>query len=182
MTIHKSLIIALCSGYLAITLSCNSQPTLQTYFVDHQEVPYFISIDVPISFLGVDKLQLTDNQQDAIGSIKKLNMLGYSLKSGSKDTYSQEVKTIKTLLKSKKYNELMRVGNSKDGRIQINYVGNEDAIDEFVIFGTSKEFGFAIIRVLGNDMEVSKIMELGPVISKLDTQDINVEGFLDFML
>ena len=50
------------------------------------------------------------------------------------------------------------------------------------IFGTSKEYGFAVIRVLGDNMDVSKIMELGPVINKLDTQDINVEGFLDFML
>jgi len=31
-------------------------------------------------------------------------------------------------------------------------------------------------------MEVSKIMELGPIISQLNTEDINVEGFMDFML
>lgn len=167
---------------MAITVGCDSQPTLQTYFVDHQEVPDFISMDVPISFLGADELQLTENQREAVNSMNKLNMLGYSLKSGSKDIYAQEVKTIKNLLKSDRYNELIRMGNSKDGRVNINYVGDDDAIDELVIFGTSKEYGFAVIRVLGDNMDVSKIMELGPVINKLDTQDINVEGFLDFML
>ncbi len=177
----KSLIIALSCYFTVFTIGCESKPTLQTYFVDHQEVPDFISMDVPISFLGADKLQLTDNQQDAIDSIKKLNMLGYSLKSGSRDTYSQEVKTIKSLLKSERYNELMRVGNSKDGRVRIHYVGHEDAIDELVVFGTSKAHGFAVIRVLGNNMDVSKIMELGPILNKLDTRDLNVEGFLDFM-
>jgi len=31
-------------------------------------------------------------------------------------------------------------------------------------------------------MNVSKIMELGPIINKLDTKEMNVDGFLDFML
>ena len=58
----------------------------------------------------------------------------------------------------------------------------EPYLDYEQIFGESKEFGFAIIRVLGDEMNVSKIMELGPIINKLDTKEMNVEGFLDFML
>lgn len=121
--------------YLTVlVMGCQPQPTLQTYFVDHQETPSFISMDIPISFLEADKLQLTKNQEKAIHSIKKLNMLGYSLKSGSEEIYAKEVQTIKTLLKSNKYNELMRMGNSKDGRIHISYVGDEEAVDEIIIF------------------------------------------------
>lgn len=162
--------------------NCKPQPSLQTYFVDHQEISDYISMDIPISFLDHNDLVLTKNQQEAINSIKKLNMLGYSLKSGSKDVFTQEVQTIKTILKSEKYNELMRMGNTKNGRIIINYVGDEHAIDELVIFGTSNEFGFAVIRVLGNEMDISKIMDLGPIIKNLDTRGMNLEGFLDFML
>lgn len=163
-------------------LSCNAKPTLQTYFVDHQETPNFISMDIPVSFLGIDDIQVTKVQQEAINSIDKLNMLGYSLKSGDLDVFKQEVAQIKTLLKAENYNELMRLGNPKEGKINISYTGDDDTMDELVIFGESKEFGFAVIRVLGDEMNVSKIMELGPIINKLDTKEMNVEGFLDFML
>ena len=77
---------------------CHSQPSLQTYFVDHQESPNFISMDVPISFLGAKDIKMTDRQRQAINSIDKLNMLGYSLKSGDKDSYNKEVNEIKSIL------------------------------------------------------------------------------------
>jgi hypothetical protein len=162
--------------------SCDIKPTLQTYFVDHQETPNFITMDVPVSFLGVDDIQLTNTQNEAINSIDKLNMIGYNLKSGSMDVFNEEVAKIKILLKDERYNELMRLGNPKEGKIKISYIGDDDAMDELIVFGESKEFGFAIIRVLGDDMNVSKIMELGPIINKLDTKQMNVNGFLDFML
>jgi acylphosphatase len=109
-------------------------------------------------------------------------MLGYSLKSGDKDSYNKEVNEIKDILNDKRYNELLRLGNLNDGRVKICYVGDDEDIDELIVFGRSYKYGFAVIRVLGDDMEVSKIMELGPIISQLNTEDINVEGFMDFML
>lgn len=163
-------------------ISCKAKPTLQTYFVDHQETPNFVSMDVPISFLGTDEIQMTETQRQAINSIDKLNMLGYSLKSGNIDVFNDEIESVKVLLKDKRYNELLRLGNQKDGKVKIFYIGDDDAIDELVVFGQSNTYGFAIIRVLGDDMDVSKIMELGPIINKLDTKDMNVEGFMDFML
>jgi hypothetical protein len=163
-------------------VSCNAKPTLQTYFVDHQETPNFISMDVPVSFLGTDDIQMTEIQRQAINSIDKLNMLGYSLKSGNIDVFNAEVGNVKALLKDKRYNELLRLGNQKDGRVKISYIGDDDTIDELVVFGRSNTYGFAIIRVLGDNMDIAKIMELGPIINILDTKDMNVEGFMDFML
>lgn len=163
-------------------VSCNAKPTLQTYFVDHQETPNFISMDVPISFLGTDDIQMTETQRQAINSIDKLNMLGYSLKSGDIDVFNTEIDNVKALLKDKRYSELLRLGNQKDGKVKISYIVDGDAIDELVVFGQSINYGFAIIRVLGDDMDVSNIMELGPIINKLDTKNMNVEGFMDFML
>ena len=167
---------------LFVLMNCESKPSLQTYFVDHQEAPNFISMDIPISFLGVNDIQVTKTQREAINSIDKLNMLGYSLKSGSFDKYKKEVTKIKALLNDKNYNELFRLGNPKEGKIKISYTGSDVAIDELIIFGESEEFGFAIIRVLGDEMNVSKIIDLGPIINKLDTKEMNVDGFLDFML
>ena len=109
-------------------VSCNAKPTLQTYFVDHQETPNFISMDVPVSFLGTDDIQMTEIQRQAINSIDKLNMLGYSLKSGNIDVFNAEVGNVKALLKDKRYNELLRLGNQKDGRVKISYIGDDDQI------------------------------------------------------
>jgi hypothetical protein len=76
-------------------------------------------MDFPVSFLDIDTNDITESEQKAINSIQKFNMLGYSLKSGSDAAYKTELNFVKKLLKEIKYNELFRLGNSKDGRIQI---------------------------------------------------------------
>ena len=42
----------------------------------------------------------------------------------------------------------------------LKYIGDDSEIDELIVFGVSPEYGFAIVRVLGDDMELSKIMKL----------------------
>ena len=86
------------------------------------------------------------------------------------------------LLKDEKYNELISFGNSKEGRMRIYYIGDDSSIGEFVVFTTSLDIGFAVIRVLGNEMNLSEIMQLGPIIDKLDSESLNVDDFFDFML
>ena len=47
-----------------------------------------------------------------------------------------------------------------DGKLYIKYIGEDSEIDELIVFGFSSDNGFAVIRVLGDDMELSKIMKL----------------------
>ena len=162
-------------------LSCNSEPSLQTYYVDHQETSGYIAMDFPISFLDIDKNNITEPEQKAINSIQKFNMLGYNLKSGSDIVYKAELNFVKQLLKEVKYNELFRLGNSKDGRIKIYSVGEDHNVDEVVVLLNSNQVGFAIIRVLGKDMNLSELMRLGPLIEKLDLDYKNVDSFFNFM-
>ena len=68
---------------LLLFLGCSQEPTLQTYFVAHQEASGFMSVDIPISFLNHDEIELTDVQKEAVDSIYKLNLLAYSLKDGN---------------------------------------------------------------------------------------------------
>jgi hypothetical protein len=42
--------------------------------------------------------------------------------------------------------------------------------------------GFAIVRVLGNDMNLFQIMKLGSVIDQLDTQHSNMDSFMKYLL
>ena len=108
---------------LLLVLGCSPELTLQTYFVEHQEASGFMSVDIPMSFLNPDKIELTDVQEEAIDSIDKLNMLAYSLKDGTEEEFNTELAKIKTILKAEKYNELMRGGNSSDGKLYIKYIG-----------------------------------------------------------
>jgi hypothetical protein len=76
----------------------------------------------------------------------------------------------------------MRGGNPADGKLYIKYIGEDSEIDELIVFGFSSANGFAIIRVLGDDMELSKIMKLESVIDQFDTENANVEDFMKFLL
>jgi len=50
--------------------------------------------------------------------------------------------------------------NSGTLKASIKYLGDDDAIDEVIIFGTDKEYGFALIRVLGKNMKPESVSEL----------------------
>ena len=109
-------------------------------------------------------------------------MLHFKEKDGTEDEFNTELAIIKTILKAEKYNELMRGGNKTEGKVYIKYIGEDSEIDELIIFGFSTDNGFAVIRVLGDDMELSKIMKLENIVDQLDTKNANVEDFMKFLL
>lgn len=161
-------------------ISCNQNPTLQTYFVDHELKPGFTSIDIPTSLLNIDQTNLTEEQKEAYKSIDKLNMLAFVMNDSNKAEYETELDKVKEILKDPKYEELMRGGNTTDGKFVVKFIGKEDSIDELIIFGNANDKGFAVIRVLGDDMSASKV---GKLYSALDTANINesqISQFADF--
>ena len=174
----KNIVMSL---FIVVALtSCNYGETLQSYFVDNQETPNFISVDIPVSFVSVENIELTKDQQEAYDSMDKLNMLAYTLSGDNEVEYKAELLKVQTLLKDEKYQELFRGGNSTDGKVIIKYIGDDDSIDELVIFGNANDKGFAIIRVLGSNMEPAKIMKLGSVVDKLSSDETAVNDVMGF--
>ncbi len=158
--------------YIAIVClcfaSCKQKPTLQSYFVNHQEMQNFMTVDIPASILKINTDSLDAIQKKAYNSINKINVLTYSLKAQNIENFNNEVKTVNTILKNEKYFELLRAGNNIDGKILIKYIGNDTEIDELIIFTSAKNKGFLIARVLGNKMKPKEILSLKSVISKID--------------
>lgn len=154
--------------------------TLQGYYVVNQEAPNFISVDIPVSFVSIEKAKLTDVQREAYESIDKLNMLGYRKSDDNIEEYKAELAKVQTILKDERYQELFRGGNSTDGRIIVKYIGTDTTIDELIIFGAMSDAGFGIIRVLGDNMEPAKIMKLGEVVDQLSSDENSVEDFMQF--
>src|SRR5690606_7583875 len=131
---------------VATLFSCNQNPSLQTYYVDNQEKPNFLSVDIPANFLNLDENSLTAEQKEAYESIEKLNMLAFRLTEHNQTDYDIELQKVKTILDNPKYEELMRGGNAVDGKFVIKILGEEDDIEEFILFGSSNNKGFAIVR------------------------------------
>jgi len=146
---------------------CSSTQSLQEYYVDNSENPNFISLDLPTSILNLEEADLDETQRKALQSLRKLNMLAFKKTSANTEEYTVEKAKVNAILKNKDYKELMKL-NSEYGKGVIKYLGEDDAIDEVVIYGSSDDKGFALIRVLGNDMNPAYIMQLMKAIQKSD--------------
>lgn len=161
-------------------LSCNNGPTLQTYYVDNELAPGFTTFDVPTSFLNLDKVKLSEQQEKAYKSVNKLNVLAFKVDQNNKTEYKAELEEINTILKNPKYEELMRGGNATDGKFVVKFLGEFDSIDELIILGSANDKGFMVARILGDDMNAQDLMSLQSVMQNMDFDNVDVEGLTDF--
>ncbi|WP_369014176.1 DUF4252 domain-containing protein [Flavobacterium anhuiense] len=152
---------------------CNSEPSLQKYFVENSEKKDFIALDISPNILNVDKTKLSAEQNEALNSFDKMNILAFKADQNNQTEFEAERNKVKAILKDPKYQELMKFGSGKEGA-SISYVGSDDNIKEFVIFANRKENGFAVVRVLGEDMNPNNIMTLMSVLqnSKIDMEQL----------
>ena len=74
----------------------------------------------------------------------------------------------------------MKIGEGKDAA-SISFVGDEDDIDEFILFAKREENGFAVIRILGDDMNPNNIMNMLSILksANLDMEQLKpLEGLI----
>lgn len=165
----KKLFIIVVSGILL--WSCETKPTLQKYFVKSTESPNFVSVDLAPSIINTEKVTLTTAEKEALQSFEKMNILAFKTDSNDVANYDKEIKEVKSLLKDETYQQLMKVGSGNDGAA-VYFVGEDEHIDEFVLLASKKENGFAVVRVLGNDMNPTHILNM---LSLLKKSDMNLE-------
>jgi len=166
-------------GGVMLLNSCKKEETLQEYYIRSQENDNFISIDIPRSIITL-KEDVPQETKEAFNSIKKLNILAYKVNADNKADYEKEKVNIEKILKSKKYNELIRIKH-KGANIQVKYLGDDDAIDEMVVYGADNKRGFAVARVIGKDMKPEKIVKMIKNIDKIDENGVfssQIEGII----
>lgn len=139
--------------------SCNDEPSLQKYFVEKTENKNFIALDLSPNMLNVDSLKLTVDENNALKSFEKVNILAFKLNDKNKGEFETERSKVKEILKEEKYQQLMKFGSGKDGA-SVSFVGDTEHIDEFVFYANKKENGFAVVRVIGKDMNPTGIVTL----------------------
>lgn len=163
-------------GLLLLTvislLACNNELSLQRFFVDSKENDYYLALDIPSSILQLKDDNASQEIKDIAKTIRKINFLGFQLTDESKATFLAEKTKIKAILKQDTYHELMRVNSGKT-ELMVKFLGDEDAIDEVVVYGADKEKGFLVMRVLGNDMNPASIFKMLQNV-KLDEDNISL--------
>lgn len=152
-------------------ISCNTEPTLQKYFVENTENKNFVALDVSPDILNVDKTKLSVAQIDALKSFDKINVLAFKLNDTNKAEFETERAKVDLILQDKKYQQLMKFGSGKEGA-SVSFVGTDEHIEEFVFYANKKENGFAVVRILGKDMNPTSVMTM---MSVLQQSNIDLE-------
>lgn len=173
----KSYIVVVFSFLL---FSCSNEPSLQKYFVDNSESSDFIALDLGSSIINTEKMTLSKEDEAVLKSFEKMNIIAFKKDSLNEEKYNVESKKVKDLLKAEKYQELMRMGSGGKGGA-IYFVGEEEHIDEFVLFANGKDTGFAVVRVLGNDMNPGQIMNIVNLMQKANLDLEQLKPLKSFM-
>ena len=154
-----------------VLLGCNSEPTLQKYFVENTENKNFIALDLSSEILNIDPSKLSAAQKDALKSFDKMNVLAFKLTDKNKAEFETERAKVDLILKDKKYQQLMKFSSGKEGAA-VSFVGSDEHIEEFVFYANRKENGFAVVRILGKDMNPTAVMTM---MSVLQQSNIDLE-------
>jgi hypothetical protein len=152
--------------------SCSDGESLQRYLVDKQDDDKFLKIDVAASLLQTDSNSLTQEEKDILATVKKINVVAYPIKDDNNEDYDAERKQLRDIIGQEKYKTLMKYGSNKKGAT-LKYLGEEDAIDELIVFASDDERGFALFRLLGDDMQPDQMIKL---MNSIDKGDVDVSA------
>jgi|AOAMet1_03_M0_10_1038530.scaffolds.fasta_scaffold05727_2 spore germination protein YaaH len=160
---------------LALFISCNQQKTIQTYIVEKQDKPGFMSVDLPMSLIQLNSDKVPLDVKDGYESIKKVNVLGLPYLNNN-EAYEIEKKAISLILNnSTLYKNLMKM-DMNGMSVSIYYNGDANDINEVIVFGYSKKIGVGVARVIGNHMNPIKITQMAEYL-KIDPNQLNLQQF-----
>lgn len=161
-------------------VSCNSEPSLQKYLVEKQDDDKFLKIDLATSLLQSESSSFTEEQQDILNTVKKVNVVAFKLKDGNMAEYEAEKEKLATIMKQDKYKTLIKYGSNSRGAT-LKYLGEENAIDEVIIFASDSEKGFAVFRLLGENMQPGQMIKLMNSIDRGDLDLSKLSGIGDLL-
>src|SRR5690606_9843595 len=125
--------------------------SLQKYLVEKQEDDKFVKMDLAASLLQGRNSNFSQEEKEILNTIKKVNVVAYPIKDGDTVDYELERQELKSILDQEEYKELTRF-KSNEWNATLKYTGEEDAINEVIVFASDDTRGFAVFRVLGENM------------------------------
>lgn len=152
--------------------ACNNDQSLQEYYVENQGNKDFVAIDIPASML-TNIGSLDEEQLRTLETVKKVNVLAMPKKIENLEKIEAEKANVGTILKDEKYQLLMKMGGG-DSRVEIYFTGDDDAVDEIIVYGFDENRGMGLARVLGDNMNPGDILAL---VRSMEKGDVDLSGF-----
>lgn len=162
---------------LILVSSCNTKETVQTYMLSKVEDPDFIALTIPSSVLNIAVDSLSKDEKEAVSSLKKLNILVFNAKEDTQKMNLENAK-IQSAISNSSYLELVKM-NSNLGKGGFYFQGKEDAIDEFLVYGSDGKSHIVLLRILGSDMNTSHLKPFVNALKHSDFQKEELSGLLE---
>ena len=161
---------------IAVALSSCSEKSLQKYLVEKQDDEKFVKMDLATSLLQGRNSGFSQEEKDILKSIKKINIVAYPIKDGDTADFQREKKELTDILAQDRYKELTRFkSNTWDATLK--YTGEEDALDEVIVFASDSRKGFAVFRLLGDNMRPDQMLQLMKAAERGDMDILKFGGF-----
>lgn len=161
-------------------LSCSNEKSLQKYLVEKQDDDAFLKVDVATSLLQTEGNSLSKEEKDILETVKKINVVAFKITEGNKADYQVKKNELKEILKQEKYKTLIKFGSNNKGA-SLKYLGEEDAIDELIVFASDAEQGFAVFRLLGDNMRPDQMIKLMESINSGDVDLSSLKSIGDML-
>lgn len=146
--------------FVLLLSSCKNEKSLQSYLVETSGKDGFYTGDLPVSSVLSANNDASDNVKETIKSIKKINIAYLPKTSENKAAYETEKEKLKNIFKDNNdYKSLMSM-KMKGMNVNVYYSGDTDVIDEVVAFGYGDQAGVGVARLLGENMNPAKIIEM----------------------
>lgn len=155
-------------------VSC-SNPSLQKYMVEKQDDSNFVKMDIAGSLFQKSG-DMKEESNESLKTIRKINVLAYPIQENDSINFEKEKSELTNILESENYKTLIYL-NSADRKASLKYIGEEDAIDELILYGSDNTQGFAVLRILGEDMKPADMYQL---MKSIQSGDINISQFPGF--
>jgi DNA-dependent RNA polymerase auxiliary subunit epsilon len=153
--------------------ACKNEKSLQSYLVESSGKDGFYTGDLPVGSLLTAEADVSDEVKETIKSVKKINVVFLRKTDDNTADYEAEKAKLKNIFTSDEYKSLGSV-KAKGMNVKVYYTGNTDSLDEVIAFGYSKEVGVGVARLLGQNMNPAKVIEMMNSV-KMDAS--NLEGF-----
>ncbi len=98
----------LLASFSMMLMSCNSEPTLQQYFVENIESKDFIALDLTTDILKFNKAAISADENAALETLEKMNVLAFKADEKNQKQFETERSKVQSILKDEKYQELVK--------------------------------------------------------------------------
>ena len=157
--------------------SCNKEKSLQQYLVEKQDDNAFVKLDISSGILKTEDITLSPEEQEILETVKKINVVAFPLKEENQSEFELNITELKQILKQDRYKTLVKFGSSGT-EVVLKYTGEVDKIDELIVFASNSKKGFAVFRLLGDNMKPDKMVTLLKRVEKgdIDTSKLKSIG------